>query len=184
MLHRTLRGRVNAINRYNCVCVCVAFRYKLKVGTNLLGLFQFILWLDRNKTGTSCMLTGPFGQTERALCHIHRRQTPNSLKLCIFLLAVRHCLKRMERLQCIMRSCGCFLSLLVFYSYVCLFDFSFLLRSLLRFIVLSWFHSVFFCCSSFQSLFLSSLSFFFSSGFLISLFLLVVWNYSVLNWTS
>lgn len=87
---------------------------------------------------------GPIGLSERAVCHVHCRQTPSSPKLCIFSVAARHCLKRMERLQYIMQSCGCFLSLLVFHSYVCLFDFSFLLRSLLRFIILSWFHPVFF----------------------------------------
>lgn len=121
---------------------CIASRSKLR--TNLLGLFQFILWLDRNKMGTSFKLVDPTGQTERALCHIYCRQTPNSLKLCMFLFAARHCLQRMERLQYIMRGCGCFVSLLVFFSYVCLLAFSFLHPSLLRYFILSWFHSVFF----------------------------------------
>lgn len=112
--------------------------------------------------GTSCMLAGgPIGLTERAVCHIHCRQTPSSSKLCIFSVAARHCLKRMERLQYIMRSCAAF--------YLCSFftvtsayltSLSYFVRFCVSLFCLGFF-LFFFFCSSFQSLVLSSLSFFF-----------------------
>jgi hypothetical protein len=132
----------------SCVRACVAFRSATNKNWEQIFLDSFSLYCVLCLEPV-VMLAGPISQTERALCHIHCRQTPNSLKLCIFLVAASHCLKRMERLQYIMRSCGCFLSLLVFYSYVFLYYFSSLLRLLLRFIILSQFHSVFFFCSSF-----------------------------------
>jgi hypothetical protein len=161
----------------------VAFRYETKHEQKLLGLLRFKLWLDRNKMANSCVLGGPISQTERTLCHIHCRETPNSLKLLMFLVAsVRHCLQRMERLQYIMQSFGRFLS--APFVRRRLFIWLPLLRSLLRFIILSWFQFVFFVVPHFSLCFVVFVFFPPSSDFLMSLFLLVGWNYCVLNWAE
>lgn len=116
-MHHSLHGLRNATNPLLLRRVCVTLRSIIKqnMERNLLGLLQFKLWLDRNKMTNSCVLGAPISQTERTLCDIHCKETPNSLKLRIFLVAsVRHCLQRMERLQYIMQSFGRSLSLCSF----------------------------------------------------------------------